>query len=1234
MILIHRTKSPFIIAMVIVSLLSMQSIANCQIQLKAIGTYESGIFDDSAAEIIAHDPLTQRLFVVNAAVSRIDVLDINNPENPTRLFQIDVSPYGAAANSVAVHEGILAVAVESYPKQTPGSVAFLNTDGSFLSSVRVGALPDMLTFTPNGRYVLVANEGEPNGYCRPGESGDPEGSVSVIDISRGVLSLTQADVRTADFQRFTRESLHSDIRIFGPNATVSQDLEPEYITVADNSLTAWITLQENNAVAVLDIFTASIIEILPLGSKNYALDIAQLRTFAFGNLPILGVTDAGQEISLGGFSGLYFEGINPENGNLQFITHPDRGPNANPIDTDDDGIKERPFPLPDYQAQWLRFELSVQTGQIHVTDRVGLVQSDGTPISGLPNLEGAAGLALGDEVPIDLFGNPLRRDAFGADMEGIVRASDGTYWMVDEYRPAIYHFSSEGVLINRYVPEGSNAAGVSVGIEAIPAIFAHRRANRGFEAVAYWDGTLYAFLQSPIDNPDVATDANSKAGLSIRILVFDTERAESVGQYLYTLEGNGSDKIGDAVALNESNILVIERDSAIGPASKKKIFQIDMTGASNVHGLVGNTALESLAESELAAIGVVPVTKTLVVDLAEAGYDFAEKPEGLALIDENTLAVLNDNDFGLEGGFDTATGLLNDNPSSQLPILGLIRLRSNGLDPSDRDNGINISHWPVRGLYQPDAITHFRSAGKTYLITANEGDARDYECFSEETRVADLALNSQVFLNPDLLQGDESLGRLKTTTASGDIDGDGQHDIVFNYGARSFSIWTVDGELVFDSGDDFEQITARRLPENFNSTNDENESFDNRSDDKGPEPEGVTVGQIHGRTYAFIGFERVGGIIVYDVTSPHTPEYVQYLNTRKFARDAEADTAGDLGPEGLLFIDAHHSPTQQPMLVVGNEVSGTTTIYQIDSPAKEDFSHVFFTSLDPGLNMISLPLKPESSYSARSLIEELGATTVIHLDSNTQQFVGFTADAPDDGFSIEGGKGYIVNVTQYSEVAFVGAPWTNLPSTAPGEPVSTRLQGAWGFVVSGKFAKDHHLVAVRNTRTDTMATDFVRNGYFAAAFADLSQNSVIKTGDSIEIRVYDETGNLISDPAIRTVSADQIDQAHLSVTLRPRRVPSASALLQNYPNPFNPETWIPFQLNEDGQVNINIHDAQGRLVRALDMGYCEAGFHLNRSRAAYWDGRNSRNEEVASGVYFYQIQAGTYRAIRRMLVLK
>jgi hypothetical protein len=134
---------------------------------------------------------------------------------------------------------------------------------------------------------------------------------------------------------------------------------------------------------------------------------------------------------------------------------------------------------------------------------------------------------------------------------------------------------------------------------------------------------------------------------------------------------------------------------------------------------------------------------------------------------------------------------------------------------------------------------------------------------------------------------------------------------------------------VYDSGDAFEQITAAVLPDEFNANNDENDTFDNRSDNKGPEPEGVTVGVVNGRTYAFIGLERIGGIMVYDVTNPTNPHFVEYVNTRDFSGDAEAGTAGDLGPEGLTFVPASDSPTGQPLLIVAYEVSGSVVIFEI-----------------------------------------------------------------------------------------------------------------------------------------------------------------------------------------------------------------------------------------------------------------------------------------------------------------
>jgi hypothetical protein len=256
------------------------------------------------------------------------------------------------------------------------------------------------------------------------------------------------------------------------------------------------------------------------------------------------------------------------------------------------------------------------------------------------------------------------------------------------------------------------------------------------------------------------------------------------------------------------------------------------------------------------------------------------------------------------------------------------------MDASDKDDAIRINLYDgVVGLYQPDAIAAYRYKGQTYIVTANEGDARDYDTFSVEARVKDLDLDPTRFPNADELQDKEVLGRLTVTDTLGDIDGDGDYDRLYAFGARSFSIFkaTRRGMIpVYDSGDQFEQIVAAALPADFNADNDENGSFDSRSDAKGPEPEGIALGAIGRRTYAFIGLERIGGIMVYDITCPYAPQFVQYINNRDFEGDAEAGTAGDLGPEGITFIPAKQSPDGQPMLAVANEVSGSTTLYRIE----------------------------------------------------------------------------------------------------------------------------------------------------------------------------------------------------------------------------------------------------------------------------------------------------------------
>ncbi|HYG61279.1 MAG TPA: choice-of-anchor I family protein [Thermoanaerobaculia bacterium] len=499
---------------------SVEAAAPGSIVLTPIGTFRT-----ASAEIGSYDPDSRLLFTVGGAANQVNVLRLDRPWQIRPALTIDLAPYGGGVNSVATRDGIIAVAVEAVNRQAPGKVVFFDGAGRALSSVTVGAVPDMLTFTPDGSYLLVANEGEPLDYCAAGLANDPEGSVSVIDLRGGVGLLTQAAVRTAGFAAWNAGA-PAGVRIFGPNASVAQDLEPEYIAVSPDSRTAWVTLQENNALAVVDIASATVTSLAALGTQDHS------------------------------------------------------------------------------------------------------------------------------------------------------------------------------------------------------------------------------------------------------------------------------------------------------------------------------------------------------------------QPR-------------------------------------------------NALDASDRDDAVRIVPRPVQGLYMPDTVAAYRAGGQDYLVLANEGDARDYECFGEETRVGDLDLDAAAFPAAATLQADEELGRLRTTTATGDMDDDGDNDAIFTFGSRSFSIRTAAGALVWDSGSDFELITAAALPGEFNSTNDENGSFDSRSDDKGPEPEGLTVGNFRGREYAFISLERVGGIMVYDVTDPRAPFFVQYVNGRDFGGDAEAGTAGDLAPEGVLYIPREQSPINRALLVVTHEVSGTVTVYSI-----------------------------------------------------------------------------------------------------------------------------------------------------------------------------------------------------------------------------------------------------------------------------------------------------------------
>lgn len=975
-------------------LISSAVALNAESILTVADTYRTGIYDKSASEIVAFDPLSKRVFVSNDNNNTLDVFRLEQNASLSKLFSLSMATHGAGVNAVAIKNGLVAVAVEANPKQNPGKVAIFSSvvemNGTALTSVQVGALPDHLAFTNDGNTLVVANEGEPNDDY----NNDPNGTISVISLVRNDFSV-QASTVNLSFSAFDsrKEELKAKgVRIFGKdgNATVSQDLEPEYVAIKSDDSLAFVSLQENNAYAVVDIAAAKILDVIPFGYKDHARGRPSLKQYHLNELiatwPSLGKPETQTDpVMLGGFSGLWVEESNNTD-EVVFWAVPDRGPNADNVDKSSvlhssgsaPSQNIRPFKLPNYQGRIVKFRLNRSTGMVSLVRDVMLHWYNNgikTPITGRGNVPGV------DEVPVaftsasfpgtdytDSSGktyHALPYDRYGGDFEGVLIA-DGSFWMCDEYRPAIYKFSMDGNLTARYVASGTAASDGNAsttpgfyGTETLPAVYGKRRANRGFEAIAYdKNNTIYAFIQTPMYNPDSSTKNASDV---IRVLGINKTNGATVAEYVYLLENNRhsghslkrTDKIGDAVYVGKKTgdlrFLVMERDSSDpkdGKSGHKYIFEIDLRGATNlrasgahttiandVNGTDGSKTLEQMTVDELVAAGIKPVFKQKILNMPSLGYLPSDKPEGLGILSDGTIALINDNDFGLSGA-----GV------SDTTSFGLISFDKNAysFDANNKDDVYKPFNWPTLGMYQPDSIATYDHNGTTYIVTANEGDAREYKGtpgYEEEARGKDLVLrfgngifenNSSLYPDPsdNLLASNKNLARLKTTTANGRIEDNATYDRFYSYGARSFSIWDEFGNQVFDSGNDFERITHDYNSSHFNASNDEND-VDGRSDDKGPEPEGLTLGNFGDKVYAFIGLERVGGVMVYDVTDPFAPKFLDYVNNRNFGQAANTAAAGDLGPEGLVFVPAVDSPTGGPLLIVSNEVSGTTTVYRI-----------------------------------------------------------------------------------------------------------------------------------------------------------------------------------------------------------------------------------------------------------------------------------------------------------------
>lgn len=672
-----------------------------EVSLELIGQYHTGLFDAGAAEISAYDSASKQLFFTNAEDNSIVVLNLADPENPIEVTSIDMSVYGDGVNSVAIYNGLVAVAVQADPVTNPGSVVFFKAeDASHISTATAGALPDMVAFTHDGSKVIVANEGEPNDDYDV----DPSGTVSILDVSGFDLSAGTgtAVVTTADFTAFDgqEDALRAEgVRIFGPGASASQDLEPEYITISSDDATAFVSLQENNALAIVDIASATVTDIIALGFKDHS-----------------------------------------------------QSENALDASNDDAGINITTWPV------W------------------GMYQPDA--ISSF-NLDGTEYIVTANE--------------------GDARDYDG---FSEEYR------------------------------------------IRDFRL-----------------NPSVFTDAELQ---------------------------------------NNENLGRLRTTSTLGMNSDFLFFLMEADSVQEVSG--GDNRGSGIGEFKY--------------DVATETMTFTLKFEGL--------------DFNGFNGMDSLTTGDNTDDVTAMHF-------------HNKVSGVNGSVI-FNILTDADTQVSTDAEGVTTITGIwTESDASFAAVLSE---MQSALFEDEISLYVNVHTVGQASGAIR-----GQLIADPMFDELYSYGARSFSIWDAStGSLVWDSGSEFENILSALETDNFNSTNSENDSFDNRSDDKGPEPEAVTIITLSGKTYAFIGLERIGGVMVYDISDPSAPLFVTYNNVRNFEEldfdegvieslDDLADVAGiktimestiASGPEGISFLMQGASPVGAPLAVLSNEVTGSITIHELN----------------------------------------------------------------------------------------------------------------------------------------------------------------------------------------------------------------------------------------------------------------------------------------------------------------
>ncbi|HIN32289.1 TPA: hypothetical protein EYM82_25805, partial [Candidatus Poribacteria bacterium] len=321
-----------------------------------------------------------------------------------------------------------------------------------------------------------------------------------------------------------------------------------------------------------------------------------------------------------------------------------------------------------------------------------------------------------------------------------------------------------------------------------------------------------------------------------------------------------------------------------------------------------------------------------------------------------------------------------------------------------------------------------------------------------------------------------------------------------------------------------------------------------------------------------------------------------------------------INPESSKILNLVFRPVNQDPLVkkitiqsnVGNVV--VTAIGGIETSAQES---KFALNLKQGLNLISIPLNSDTPMLASIFADQVGATLIIQYDTEKRNFVSFIPNFDRSDFQLVGGKGYIVNLINDYNIVFKGHAWNNVDG-APPSVKNHNIVRTWVFALVGA-AKFPGLswIKATNRRNGLEWSGQVEAGQFKAIIIDPNQQSIVQTGDRIDVIGFDQMGTRVSEPLTIFINQQDVIKVYRVLRFKRRLIPDRTRLLPNYPNPSNPETWIPFELSQDGEISITIYDISGTPVRTIRVGYVEAGSYTSQSRAVYWEGKTDAGGKVA-----------------------